>query len=119
MNQTPVRAEVQLVLLVTVLMVFGLWIHHGTTGNLFVWDSVHYLFKYKSHISSLSLENLSWMATSLEFYNWHPLTWLSWAIDYQIHGGLNAWGFHFSNNFIHAINGVLVFFCDSDDLWVY
>lgn len=110
MNQAPVRAEVQLALLVAVLMVFGLWVYHGTTGNLFVWDSVHYLFRYKSHISSLSLENLSWMATSLEFYNWHPLTWLSWAIDYQLHGGLNPWGFHFSSNLLHAINGVLVFF---------
>ena len=109
MNQIPVRAEIQLVLLVTVLMAIGMWTYHSTTGNLFVWDSVHYLFKYKSHISGLSFENLSWMATSLEFYNWHPLTWFSWAIDYQIHGGLNPWGFHFSNNLLHTINGILVF----------
>jgi hypothetical protein len=49
------------------------------------------------------------MATSLEFYNWHPLTWLSWAIDYQVYGGLVPWGYHFSNNLLHTINSVALF----------
>jgi hypothetical protein len=109
MNQPPLRAEVQLALLVTVLIAIGLWTYYGSTGNLFVWDSLHYILGYECRFSSLSLENLSWMATSLEFYNWHPLTWLSWAIDNQIHGELSPWGFHFSNNLLHVINGVLVF----------
>ncbi len=109
MNQSPVRFEVKLVLLLTILMIVSMWVYYGTTENLFVWDSYHYLLGYTDHISSLTVENLWWMATSLEFYNWHPLTWFSWALDYQLYGGLSAWGFHFSNNLLHAINSALMF----------
>ena len=41
--------------------------------------------------------------------NWHPLTWLSWALDYQFFGGLDARGFHLTNNVLHALNSVGVF----------
>ena len=110
MSQSMVRIEIQLVLLVTLLIAIAMWAYQGTTDNLFVWDSTHYLLKQENHLSSLNFENISWMATSLEVYNWHPLTWFSWAIDYQIYGGFNPWGYHLSSNLLHSINGVLVFF---------
>ena len=109
MSQSQIRFEVKLVLLLSILMIVSMWVYYQTTGNLFVWDSYHYLVKYSDHISSLTLENLWWMATSLEFYNWHPLTWFSWALDYQFYGWLSAWGFHFSNNLLHAFNSALMF----------
>ena len=109
MSQPPVRAEVKLSLLVTILVCVSMWLYHGSTENLFVWDSHSYLFKYENDISSLTAANLRWMVTSLEVSNWHPLTWFSWAVDYQLYGGLNSWGFHFSNNVIHSVNGALVF----------
>jgi hypothetical protein len=109
MSHPAVRFEVKLALYVAVIAVVSMWIYQGSTRNEFVWDSTQYLIIYVDHISSLSLENLKWMATSLEFHNWHPLTWLSWAIDYQIYDGLVPWGFHFSNNLLHAINSVVLF----------
>jgi len=39
--------------------------------------------------------------------NWHPLTWLSHAVDYAI-WGLNPAGHHLSNIILHAINTFLV-----------
>ena len=104
-----VRFELKLTICISLLLILALWVYHGSTGNLFVWDSVHYLFKYEDHLSSLSLENLRWMATSLNFHNWHPLTWFSYALDYQLYGEFSMWGYHFSNNILHAINGVLLF----------
>ena len=92
-----------------VVFAMALWVFKGTTTNQFAWDSFHYLFRNEDHIARLSLENIYWMFSTLEFYNWHPLTWLSWAIDYQIYGGLDSSGFHLSNNILHSINSALVY----------
>jgi len=40
--------------------------------------------------------------------NWHPLTWLSLMLDYQIFG-LNPHGFHLVNLLFHVINTLLLF----------
>jgi hypothetical protein len=40
--------------------------------------------------------------------NWHPLTWLSHALDYQLFA-LNPAGHHFDSVLIHALNAVLLF----------
>ncbi len=39
--------------------------------------------------------------------NWHPLTWISHALDYAV-WGLNPWGHHFTNILLHGINTFLV-----------
>ena len=41
---------------------------------------------------------------SLEFANWHPLTWLSHALHCQI-DGLNAGAHHGTNLIIHILRG--------------
>jgi tetratricopeptide (TPR) repeat protein len=104
-----IRPGLRTVLAALLIFIAALAAYHGTTRNLFVWDSITYLFSHESRISSLRAENLAWMLTSLEVFNWHPLTWLSWAIDYQVYGGLVSWGYHFSSNVLHALNSVLVF----------
>jgi len=40
--------------------------------------------------------------------NWHPVTWLSLMLDYQIFG-LNPHGYHLINLLFHVINTVLLF----------
>ena len=40
--------------------------------------------------------------------NWHPLTWLSHALDYQLFA-LNPAGHHLDSVLIHALNAVLLF----------
>jgi protein O-mannosyl-transferase len=40
--------------------------------------------------------------------NWHPLTWLSLMLDYQIFG-LNPHGYHLINLLFHVLNTVLLF----------
>lgn len=39
--------------------------------------------------------------------NWHPLTWLSHAVDYAV-WGLNPLGHHLTNNVLHAANAFIV-----------
>jgi tetratricopeptide (TPR) repeat protein len=56
----------------------------------------------------LSWSTIGWAFRSTEAANWHPLTWLSHALDYQLFA-LNPAGHHFDGVLIHALNVVLLF----------
>ncbi len=56
----------------------------------------------------LSWATVKWSFTSLTAANWHPLTWLSHALDYQLFG-LNPAGHHFDAVLLHALNAVVLF----------
>ncbi len=75
--------------------------------NEFVnWDDKQYVYN-NPFIQSLDINLLK--SAFLGFYasNWHPLTWISHALDYAI-WGLNPFGHHLTNNIIHAANTFLV-----------
>ena len=61
-----------------------------------------------AHIRSVGLETVKWAFTSYDAANWHPLTWLSHAVDYKLFA-LNAIGHHADNVLIHVLNAVLLF----------
>jgi tetratricopeptide (TPR) repeat protein len=62
------------------------------------------------HVSKgLSWQTLRWSLTSSEQTNWHPVTWLSHALDCQLFG-LNASGHHLVNVVLHTLNVLLLFF---------
>src|SRR5215831_15900219 len=60
------------------------------------------------HIRSFSAENLRWMFSSSLLGHYHPLTWLSLALDYQFWGH-SPRGYHLTNILLHAANAVLVY----------
>ncbi len=59
-------------------------------------------------IHRLGWETVRWAFTSMYAANWHPLTWLSHALDYKFYG-LNPLGHHLSGVLIHAVNTSLLF----------
>src|ERR1700689_589780 len=62
-----------------------------------------------SHIhGDLGWSTIHWAFTSTYAANWHPLTWLSHALDYQLFA-LNPAGHHLDSVLIHALNAVLLF----------
>jgi tetratricopeptide (TPR) repeat protein len=56
----------------------------------------------------LSLRGLTYAFTTTQAANWHPLTWLSLMLDYQLFG-LNPKGYHATNLFFHLANVLLLF----------
>ena len=56
----------------------------------------------------LSLRGLTYAFTTTQAGNWHPLTWLSLMLDYQLFG-LNPKGYHATNLFFHLANVLLLF----------
>ncbi len=59
------------------------------------------------HIRSFDLDFFKWAFFDFYAANWHPLTWISHALDYAV-WGLNPLGHHLTNNILHAFNTFLV-----------
>ncbi len=58
-------------------------------------------------IRGFGAANLRWMLTTFHLGHWQPLTWLSFALDYQL-WGLDARGFHLTSLLLHAANAALL-----------
>lgn len=89
---------------VATLTVFVFWV---AIYNGFVqWDDPLYLEKV-AHLKRLSLPSLRWIATALLPLYYHPFTWLSHLIDYQVWGS-NLAGHHATSILLHGANAGLV-----------
>jgi len=73
-----------------------------------IYDDVDYVSQNRQVQQGLTLGTLRWALTSMEFSNWHPLTWMSHAFDCDVFG-LDAGGHHFTSLLLHAINAVILF----------
>lgn len=62
-----------------------------------------------SHVQEgINSESLRWALTTGYEAMWQPLTWLSYMLDYQMHG-LNPYDFHLTNLLFHIVNVLLLF----------
>ncbi|MCE5339766.1 MAG: tetratricopeptide repeat protein [Planctomycetaceae bacterium] len=61
------------------------------------------------HIRAGLIQTARWAFTATTAANWHPLTWLSLATDYQLFK-IHAGGFHVVNVLYHIINTLLLFY---------
>ena len=69
--------------------------------TLYVTENVHVQ-------SGLEWDTIRWAFTTHDASNWHPLTWLSHSLDFQLFG-LDASGPHVVNLLFHTLNVVLLF----------
>lgn len=58
--------------------------------------------------AGITWRTFTWAWTSFDHANWHPLTWLSHALDVQLFG-MNPVGHHLTSLLLHAVNAALVF----------
>lgn len=59
------------------------------------------------YIHSLNLDFLKWVFASLYAGFWHPLTLISYAVDFEV-WGLNPFGYHMTSIVLHGLNTFLV-----------
>ncbi len=71
-------------------------------------DDVVYVTDNPQVRAGLTWNTVAWAFRTSEAANWHPITWLSHALDCQIFG-LNPAGPHSVNVLLHAANAVLLF----------
>jgi len=61
------------------------------------------------HIQSgITPESIVWAFSTTYAEFWHPLTWLSLMLDYELYG-LHAGGYHVTNLILHILSTLLLF----------
>ena len=90
-------------------MVATLALYNPVNRHPFVnYDDDRYITENLHVHNGLTWRTITWAFTATEQGNWHPLTWLSHALDYQLFHQ-NPAGHHLTSLLIHAANAVLLF----------
>ncbi len=71
-------------------------------------DDPKYITENRRVQEGISLESVVWAFTATHAANWHPLTWLSHMLDFQLYG-LNPSGHHLTNLLFHLANTLFLF----------
>ena len=72
------------------------------------YDDPDYVTSNPKVQAGLTIEGVKWAFTTGHASNWHPLTWMSHMLDWQLFED-NAVSHHATNLVLHVINAVLVF----------
>ena len=92
-----------------VLGLLTLVTYNGVARNGFVsFDDPAYITANPHVRSGLNWNTAVWAFRSTDHANWHPLTWLSHALDYQLFH-LNPAGHHYVSLLLHVLNAILLF----------
>lgn len=106
-TELPVRQHWIKFLAITVaLLTFAIYLPALNNGLLVNWDEDVYILN-NVHIRSLNIDFFRWAILDYKTNLWHPVTWLSHAIDYAL-WGLNPFGHHLTSILLHAVNSGIV-----------
>jgi tetratricopeptide (TPR) repeat protein len=91
------------------LVALTLAVYWRTSSYSFIsYDDPDYVSANKHVQRGLTIDNIRWAFTTGAAANWHPITWLSHMLDWQLFG--NRPGMHhLMNVLLHAANAVLVY----------
>jgi protein O-mannosyl-transferase len=97
------------VVLSLLLVLITLAVYNGIVHNAFInVDDNGYVTENQHVHAGLTLATLKWSLTTFACENWHPLTWVSHALDWQLFGK-NAAGHHYTSVLLHALSAMLLF----------
>lgn len=100
----PTLAGLCLFLAVLTLLLYGPINKHSFIN----YDDGDYIVSNPHIQDGLTVETVRWAMTSFYGANWHPLTWLVHAMNFQLYG-LEAGGHHVTSMLLHVLNGILLF----------
>jgi protein O-mannosyl-transferase len=84
-------------------------LYNPVTQHPFVnYDDDRYVTENPHVRHGLTFETVKWSLTSTEQANWHPLTWMSHALDVSLFR-LNPVGHHFTSVLLHSVNVMLLY----------
>ncbi|ESP62466.1 Tetratricopeptide TPR_2 repeat protein [Smithella sp. ME-1] len=103
-NPQRQRLIVYICLVVVTLSVYWQVTQHNFINfddNIYVTENIHVQ-------SGITLDGIRWAFSTTYAEFWHPLTWLSLMLDYQLYD-LNAGGYHLTNLILHVLSTLLLF----------
>jgi tetratricopeptide (TPR) repeat protein len=93
-------------LLLVALTLFAFW---PVLGNGFVEiDDTDYVTENARVQQGLTPSGLVWAWTTVHSANWHPLTWMSHMLDWELHGP-DPLGHHLTSLLFHVASAVVLF----------
>ncbi len=91
------------------LAVVTLALYNPVNRHPFVnYDDDRYVINNPHVRQGLTADTFTWALTATEQANWHPLTWMSHALDVSLFR-LNPAGHHFTSILLHVANVILLF----------
>ncbi len=108
-GRTPPPARTAVALLGLALAVLILFTFAPVRSCNFVdYDDDIYVINNTDIHGGITPESVWWAFTATRSNHWHPLTWISLALDVDLFG-LRACGFHITNLVLHTANVLLLF----------
>jgi protein O-mannosyl-transferase len=96
-------------ILCLLLVLITLALYNPIVHNQFIdYDDGGYIFQNQHVQAGIRWSTVRWAFTTYEVANWHPLTWLSHALDWQLFKS-NPAGHHYMSALFHALNTILLF----------
>ncbi|RJP85058.1 MAG: tetratricopeptide repeat protein [Desulfobacteraceae bacterium] len=96
---------------IILLLILSSLLVYGQVRNFdFVhFDDATYVSQNTEIQQGLTVDSIIWAFTTFHAANWHPVTWVSHMLDYQLFG-LNSGMHHMTSVFLHIANSLLLFF---------
>jgi Flp pilus assembly protein TadD len=107
MTKNPDKNWSLLICLTLTLVTLAVYYQVHSFKFIIMDDSV-YVCKNPNIQAGITFKAVKWAFTTNYAEFWHPLTWLSLMLDWQLFGSSSA-GFHLTNLIIHIANTLLLF----------
>ena len=107
MDYTPRKYYVLLICLALTLATAAVFCQ-VCTYDFVNYDDPTYVSENPNVQAGITPKTIKWAFTAGYAANWHPLTWLSYMLDWQLFGP-NAGGYHFTSLVFHVANTLLLF----------
>lgn len=91
-------------LVILTLIVYWPVCHYGFVN----YDDLGYVADNQMVHRGITAETVRWAFRTATMSNWHPLTWISYLLDWDIYGN-HPGAFHFTNLLFHVANVILLF----------
>jgi tetratricopeptide (TPR) repeat protein len=105
----PVVSNKLLILICALLALATIAIYAQTATHGYVaYDDDQYVYQNHWVKAGLTGANIAWAFTTFFYANWHPLTWLSYMLDFSLWGE-NPGAQHLENVAIHLASTLLLF----------
>jgi len=103
------RASAQTAAICLLLVALNLAIYAQTiTFDFVLYDDPDYVTQNPVVQRGVTAASMVWALTAMHASNWHPLTWVSHMLDFQLFG-FNAGGHHLTSVLLHILNTLALF----------
>jgi len=94
-----------LLLALATIIIYAQTVSHGYLA----YDDDQYVYENHWVKAGLTAANIAWAFTTFFYANWHPLTWISYMLDFSLWGE-NPGAQHLENVAFHVASTLLLFF---------